>query len=253
MSTTEQPKSRAASREITFELCAESIQACLAAQQGGADRIELCSSLIEGGVTPSHGLIRQVVQRSGLPVHVLLRPRAGDFVYSDEDFAIMQEDLAHIRGLGARGVVLGLLNPDGTIDVPRTELLVGYAGTLEVTFHRAFDQAPSLEAALEAVIAAGCGRLLTSGGSENVAVGSVTLARLIHQARGRIAIAAGGGLRVSNAAEIARLSGAAHFHGSMRRRAQTASLPSETPWLDCYPEVAVEDIAAVIQQLRPPL
>ncbi len=206
-------------RKIVFELCAESIDACLAAREGGANRIELCTALSEGGLTPSHGLIREVVLRSGLPVHVLLRPRGGDFVYSDAEFDVMREDLEHAAQLGAKGVVLGLLRTDGTVDVERTRELVALAGPLDVTFNRAFDYTASLEQALEDVIATGCKRVLTSGGERDVVSGARSLARLVEQAAGRIEIAVGGGLRLKNAAAVARTTGAKHFHGSLRRLA----------------------------------
>jgi copper homeostasis protein len=204
-------------REIVFELCAEGIDACLVARDGGASRIELCSALSEGGLTPSHGVIREAVVRSGLPVHVLLRPRGGDFVYTDAELDVMCEDLVHLRLLGASGVVLGVLCGDGTVDVERTRQLVELAGPLEVTFNRAFDHTASLERALEDVIATGCRRVLTSGGERDVVSGGRLLARLIEQAAGRIEIAVGGGLRVKNAAAVARITGARHFHGSIRR------------------------------------
>src|SRR6202051_590481 len=124
---------------IVFELCAESVDACLAAGDGGAHRIELCSALSEGGLPPSHGLIREAVRRSGLPVHVLLRPRGGDFVYGATELEVMREDLEHARRLGASGVVLGILHRDGTVDAEKTDEFVAMAGPLEVTFHRAFD------------------------------------------------------------------------------------------------------------------
>jgi len=205
-------------REITFELCSETLAACLAARVGGAHRIELCSALSEEGLTPSHALIRAAVEQSGLPVYVLLRPRGGDFVYCDEEFGLMREDLLHARELGASGFALGVLRPDGRVDIERTRELVALAAPLEVTFHRAFDVTPSLDAALEDVIAAGCTRVLTSGGERDVVAGQAALARLVEIAAGRIAIAAGGGLRVENAAAVARATGAAHFHGSVRRR-----------------------------------
>src|SRR5215475_7929784 len=126
-------------RRITFELCAESLEACLVAREGGADRIELCSALSEDGLTPSHAMIRAAVQRSGLPVYVLLRPRGGDFVYDDGEFALMREDLLHARDLGASGFAVGVLRANGSVDVERTRELVELAAPLEVTFHRGFD------------------------------------------------------------------------------------------------------------------
>ena len=204
-------------RTIVFELCAENIQACLVAREGGASRIELCSALSEGGLTPSHGLIREAVNRSGLPVHVLLRPRCGDFVYSQPEFEVMAEDLRHARALGAAGVVLGILRSDHTVDVKRTLELVNLAGPIEVTFNRAFDHTGSLEQSLEDLIAIGCKRVLTSGGERDVVGGEESLARLVKQAAGRIDIAVGGGLTLKNAASVAQATGAQHFHGSLRR------------------------------------
>jgi copper homeostasis protein len=216
--------------KIVFELCAESIDACLTAREGGANRIELCTALSEGGLTPSHGLIREAVQRSGLPVHVLLRPRGGDFVYSDAEFDVMCEDLRHMRSLGVSGVVLGLLHADGTVEIERTRELVVMAALLEVTFNRAFDYTASLEQALEDVIATGCRRVLTSGGERDVVSGAESLARLVKQAAGRIEIAVGGGLRLKNAAAVARTTGAQHFHGSLRRIARSP-MRYERPWM----------------------
>jgi copper homeostasis protein len=208
-------------RKIIFELCAETIEACLVASEGGARRIELCSGLSEGGLTPSHGLIRVAVERSSLPIHVLVRPRGGDFVYSAVEVDVMREDILHINQLGAAGVVLGMLHPDGTIDIEGTRELVELARPMKVTFHRAFDATHSLLQALEDVIASGADRVLTSGGQRDVVAGSTSLAKLIIQAGNRIEVAVGGGLRLQNAASLARLTGAAHFHGSLRRRVTT--------------------------------
>ncbi|HEU4634574.1 MAG TPA: copper homeostasis protein CutC [Edaphobacter sp.] len=239
--------------KITFELCAESLQACLAAGEGGADRIELCSALSEDGLTPSHSLIKAAVERSGLPVYVLLRPRAGDFVYNDEELALMREDLLHARSLGASGFVLGALHRNFKVDMERTRELVELAAPLEVTFHRAFDLTPSLEDALEDVIAAGCRRILTSGGEADVVAGTANLRRLVERASDRIAITAGGGLRIENAASVMRQSGVCHFHGSLRRSPlalpteQNAALPSAsrlTPYVD------PQDIRALLDELH---
>lgn len=212
-------------RTIVFELCAENIQACIAAREGGASRIELCTALSEGGMTPSHGLIREAVLRSGLPVHVLIRPRSGDFVYDAAEFEVMREDIAHAKQIGASGIVLGILHADTSVDVVRTRELVESARPLTATFHRAFDQTSSLETALEDVIATGCSRLLTSGGERDVVSGAKSLAKLVEQAAGRIDIAVGGGLRLRNAASVARTTGASHFHGSLRHA--TSSSPRD--------------------------
>jgi copper homeostasis protein len=204
------------SRDVVFEVCAEDLESCVAAREGGADRIELCCALIEGGLTPSHALISAAVAQSGLPIYTILRPRGGDFVYSDAEFALMQEDLEHARALGVSGFVAGVLRPDGAVDGNRMRLLVEQATPLEVTFHRAFDAAANLEHALEDVIATGCRRLLTSGGAPDVYIGAVKLRHLGEQADGRIAIAVGGGLRLETAAEVAQVTGASQFHGSGR-------------------------------------
>jgi copper homeostasis protein len=184
-------------RKIVFELCAETIDACLVAKEGGADRIELCSALSEGGLTPSHGLLSSAVAQSGLPIHVLIRPRGGDFVYSDAEVAVMRVDIEHAKLLGASGVVLGILHPDASVNLETTRSMVEIARPMEVTFHRAFDVSASLPQALEDVIASGCKRVLTSGGERDVMVGAQSLAALVAQADGRIEIAVGGSAKPS--------------------------------------------------------
>ena len=212
-------------RNIVFELCAETIDACLAARDGGADRIELCSGLSEGGLTPSHGLAHAAIERSGLPVHTLIRPRGGDFLYTAAETAVMAEDIVHMKQLGAAGVVLGLLTSSGTVDRDRTRSLVELARPMRVTFHRAFDATPSVSDALEEIVSIGCDRVLTSGGRRDVTAGASCLASLVEQSAGRIQVAAGGGLRLRNAASLARITGATHFHGSLRRRVTASQSP----------------------------
>lgn len=204
-------------RDIVFEVCAETLEACVAAAAGGADRVELCSALSEGGLTPSHGLIQHAVERCALPVHVMIRPRAGDFVYSAEEIAIMRADIAHARRLGVAGVVLGVLDAAGCVDVAATRGLVELARPLQVTFHRAVDDTVDLHEALEDVIAAGCDRVLTSGGAADVMAGAAMLAELVRAARGRIEVAVGGGLRLDDAARLAQITGARQFHASLRQ------------------------------------
>jgi copper homeostasis protein len=153
--------------------------------------------------------------QSGLPVHVMVRPRAGDFVYSDDEFTTMLQSVDDAKTLGASGVVFGVLGADRTVDVSRTRMLVERARPMQVTFHRAFDEVVDLDVGLEDVIAAGCDRLLTSGGEADVVAGASALARLVERAGARIVIAVGGGLRLRDAAHVARVTGARHFHGSM--------------------------------------
>jgi len=202
---------------IIFELCAESLDACLCAKPGGADRIELCTQLHLGGLTPAHELTVQSVQQSGLPIHILLRPHDQGYVYTYDEFKSLCDEIDFCREAGVAGVVLGILLPDNRIDVARLQTMVSLAGPMEVTFHRAFDAAPNIDIddALEDVIAAGCKRILTSGGKPDVLTGADALARLVTRAAGRIAIACGGGLRMENAQAVRQISGATHFHSSL--------------------------------------
>jgi len=200
---------------MLFELCAETLEACLAAQEGGADRVELCAALEVDGLTPSHTFIEQAVNCCEIPIHVMVRPHAESFHYNASAFTTMCEEVEFIRSVGAAGVVLGVLLDSGAVDIERTRALVQLAHPLEVTFHRAFDATPDLGQALEDVIAAGCHRVLTSGGAADVVAGSAMLARLVTCASDRIAVAAGGGLRLYNAREVSRLTRAQHFHGSL--------------------------------------
>ena len=204
-------------REIIFEVCAETIDACIAAEGGGAARVELCCALSEGGLTPSHGFTREAISSCRLPIHAMVRPRGGGFVYTAPEIRIMCEDIRHLKSLGVAGIVLGVLNPDGSIDVTSTRRFVELVSPLPVTFHRAFDHAASLSVALEDVIATGCDRVLTSGGEKDVVAGMRSLAALVARSAGRIEIAVGGGLRLADAARLASIIGARHFHASMRQ------------------------------------
>lgn len=199
----------------TFELCAETLEACEAARLGGADRVELCVNLHLDGTTPPDAMIAAAVERSGLPVHVLVRPEADDFVYRTAVFARICDEVRRAKALGAAGVVAGVLNEDRTVAVEAMRELVEIAGPLPVEFHRAFDETPDLPAALDAVIATGCVRVLTSGGAPNVIAGAAMLDALVQRAAGRIEIAAGGGLRVENAARLATRWQGRHYHGSL--------------------------------------
>jgi copper homeostasis protein len=203
------------STNFEFELCAETVTSCAAALRGGASRIELCRALNLGGLTPDASTIRLAVKQSGVPVHVLLRPSPEHFRFSSKIFQEIVCSMDQARELGAAGFVLGLLRFDGTVDVEHTRKLVERASPLPVTFHRAFDQTPDLEAALESVIRTGCKRILTSGGEANVLAGVATLGRLHRQAGDRIEIMAGGGLRLENARKVATLSRVRHFHSSL--------------------------------------
>jgi copper homeostasis protein len=198
-----------------LEIAAGSLASALAAQAGGADRVELCSSLAEGGITPSQGMLAVVRDRVHIPVYVLVRPRGGDFLYDDADFEMMRRDIELCAQLGFDGVVIGALDADGAVD-PRCRELVAAAGKLGVTFHRAIDASADLRHSLEAIIALGCERVLTSGGCADALAGAPAIAGLVEQAAGRITILAGAGIRSQNLAEVARLSQAHEFHGSAK-------------------------------------
>ena len=202
-------------QQALLEIAAGSLASALAAQEGGADRVELCGSLAEGGITPSYGTLALVRERVRIPIYVLIRPRGGDFLYDDVDFDIMQRDIETCTKLGCDGVVIGALNADGGID-PRCRELVATAGTLGVTFHRAFDASANLKRSLDDVIALGCERVLTSGGCANALEGADVIAGLVQQAAGRAVVMAGAGVRSSNLLEIAQRTGAHEFHGSAR-------------------------------------
>mgnify|MGYP000771390219 CR=1 FL=1 len=188
---------------MTTELCAYTCDACDIARRTGVTRIELCAAPFEGGTTPSAGLIRYARSLPGLRLSVMIRPRGGDFCYTDAETALMAEEIRLAREYGADGVVFGLLTPDGEVDETRTAQLVREAEGMEVTFHRAFDMACDLEEALEAAVAAGCRRILTSGGRNTAVEGIDTLRALVAQAAGRIELMAGSGVNPSNVRQLA--------------------------------------------------
>ncbi|MGC2161191.1 MAG: copper homeostasis protein CutC [Silvibacterium sp.] len=200
-----------------LEICVDSVESAVSAERGGAQRVELCSDLTEGGLTPSLGLIRAVRLRIKIGVHVMIRPRAGDFLYSDDDFAVMRDDIAAAAECGVEGVVLGLLTADGDVDVERTKELVKLARPLEVTFHRAIDMARDIEGALEEVIETGADRILTSGAEPTAMQGRRRIGELVRASEGRIGVMAGSGIRAENVQEIAQATGVEEFHAALRR------------------------------------
>jgi len=199
-----------------LEVIGFNIESCIVAQAAGAHRIELCDNPGEGGTTPSYGFIKAARQILQIELYPIIRPRGGDFFYSDAEFEIMKTDVKVCKDLGCDGVVIGILNTDGTVDKKRCEELVGLAYPLGVTFHRAFDRAKDAAQALEDVIEIGCERILTSGLVPAASDGAETLAALIKQADERIIIMPGSGVRADNIVELAKRTGAVEFHTSAR-------------------------------------
>jgi copper homeostasis protein len=197
---------------MLFEICVEGIDGVVAAQEGGGDRVELCASLLEGGITPSFGTIRAALKLCYLPIHVILRPRGGDFLYSDAEFATMLDDAAQLRKLNAAGIVIGCLTADGRIDEERMAALIEAAAPLRVTCHRAFDMTRDPEEALEALIRCGVHRVLTSGQQARAVDAIPLLRRLNRQAGDRIVVMACGALAPDNIAAVARETGGTEFH-----------------------------------------
>lgn len=201
-----------------LEIAANSLASALAAQTGGADRVELCENLGEGGCTPSYGTLALARERLAIPLYVLIRPRGGDFVYTGDDWELMRRDVALCRQLGCDGVVIGGLDADGGIAMDGCRMLVAEAGPLGVTFHRAFDCVADRAAALEQVVALGCERILTSGGADSAPQGAAVIAADIARAGGRLALLAGAGINVDNLPALLRVSGVCEVHASAKAR-----------------------------------
>ncbi len=185
-----------------LEICCFSLESCLTAQKAGANRVELCGGMFEGGTTPSAGLIRLARQNLSIQLYVMIRPRGGDFCYSDSEFEVMKADILTAKNCGADGVVFGILNPDGSVDKTRISELVNLAKPLKVTFHRAFDVAENPFQALEDIIACGCERILTSGQKNTAIEGIDLLKTLVKKSQNRIEIMAGSGVNAQNAQQF---------------------------------------------------
>ncbi len=197
---------------IKFEVCLDSVNSAIEAQAGGADRVELCDNLFEGGTTPSAGAIKMAREKLTIGLHVIIRPRGGDFCYSDVEMEVMIQDVITARELGADGVVIGILTPEGLVDVERCKVLVEAAGDLNVTFHRAFDMTRDPFEAMETIIGLGCSRILTSGQEATVYEGMDLLYKLVQKAGNRIIIMPGNGISERNLHKIMEGIGASEYH-----------------------------------------
>lgn len=201
---------------MCLEICIDSVESAIAATHGGADRLELCTALGEGGLTPSVGLYHEVRRHFKGPLMFMIRPRGGDFLYSNAEFEVMKREVNMAKELGADGIVLGLLTTYGEIDSKRTAELVSMAQPLEVCFHRAFDMVENAAEALEILIELGVDRVLTSGQASGVYPGRKRLAQLVKQAGDRITVMPGAGINPDNFAEIIRTVGAREYHASAK-------------------------------------
>ena len=203
--------------KFKIEICTDSVESAIEAQNAGADRIELCNNLPEGGTTPGLGLIRSARQNLSIGLHVIIRPRGGDFLYSSLEYDIMRREIDACRESGVDGVVIGILEPGGAIDIERTAKLIEFAKPLSVTFHRAFDLCIDPFKGLEAVIDSGADRLLTSGQRNSACEGTRLIKDLVEQAGDRIIIMPGSGINESNIVNIARVTRAKEFHFTGRK------------------------------------
>lgn len=205
---------------INLEVCANSLTSALAAQAGGAVRVELCDNLGEGGTTPSPGMITLARKMLNIQLFVLIRPRSGDFLYDDVDYAIIEEDIRFCGKIGCDGVVVGILDKDGNVDFERNTNLVKIAKEygMKTTFHRAIDRCNDIIGSLDAIIEAGFDRILTSGGHETALLGAEVIHEMIQKTAGKLSIMPGGGITEGNIQELVHKTGLKEFHGSFRSR-----------------------------------
>lgn len=233
-----------------IEIIAFTIEACSLIEKAGASRIELCANPAEGGTTPSYGMIKKAREAVSISLFPVIRPRGGDFLYSGAEYRLIEEDVKLCKQLGCDGVVVGLLQQNGSIDVKRTERLVALAYPMEVTFHRAFDHCRDPFEALEQLIAIGCQRILTSGQKPMAMEGAALLAKLVEKAADRIIIMPGSGVRPENIAALAQITGAVEFHSSLRTQKPSAMeylQPAFSRHKEAYAHTTTD--AAAIRQL----
>lgn len=228
-----------------LEVIAFDLLSCKIAQENGADRIELCANPHEGGTTPSYGMIKAARKITSIQLFPIIRPRGGDFLYTDDEFYAMQEDIKACLEIGCEGVVIGMLNADGTIDMERCTILKQLAGSMQVTFHRAFDRVNDPFAALEQVIQLGCHRILTSGLKPTAIEGADLLQQLVKQAGDRLKIMPGSGVRSDNILSLASQTGAKAFHSSARQ-----NLSSSMQYLNEGMNEALEQVSLNANEVK---
>ena len=237
------------SQDVKLEICVDSLELAQAAVRGGADRIELCGPLHDGGITPSGGLAAAARNLIDLPIAMLVRPRTGSFTVSNTDFEVMRQDVLYARKIGIDHVVLGILRDDRTVDVERTRELVELAQPMQVTFHRAFDVTPNLNSALKDVVEAGAARILTSGAKPSAVLGAPVVGELIKSAAGRIGLLLCGGISAATVRQCLQRSGAHEVHAALRNsvriRHATGTIPAETF------EHFAECVAKLKEKIRP--
>jgi len=238
--------------KVVLEIAAFSIEAALNALAAGADRIEFCENPMEGGTTPSYGSLLLLSKLTKQPVFPIIRPRGGDFLYTDREFQVMQNDLMACKQLGFKGAVIGLLKSDGNIDTKRTAALVEAAGNMELSFHRAFDRCKDPFVALEQLIDLGCKRILTSGQVPNVGNAIPMIQSLIEKANDRIVILPGSGVRADNIAKIVTATGAKEMHSSARK-AMASKMEFNQPTMQenmHYFDVDIAEIKAMLAEIN---
>lgn len=228
-----------------FEVCANSVESCLAAQNGGAHRVELCAGISIGGTTPSYGEIITARELLQIKIHVIIRPRGGDFLYNEQEIRIMEKDIQMAHQIGVDGVVFGCLTPNGHIDISNTKRLIETAKGLSVTFHRAFDACIDPHCALEELIRLGVNRILTSGQQPTAFQGLPLITELIQKAGNRIIILPGSGINENNIRQIAQKSNAGEFHFSARENRESEMIYRNTQMSMNSPEMANEYIQSV--------
>lgn len=233
-----------------LEIAANSLQSCLAAQRGGADRIELFENLAEGGCTPSYGMLSWVKEHITIPVYVMIRPRGGDFLYTDDEFEVMCRDIELCRESGFPGVVFGLLDAGGNIDVDRCRELLNLRGDMKVTFHRAFDRSRDLSQSIRQLIDLGFDRVLTSGGEANVDKGKEILRQLQQQYGNEIILMPGCGVSSVNAKAIVDYCGVHEIHATAKIAVPSGSLFQKTPFADGRQASSEEEIRAIVLSLQ---